>query len=126
MLWAQENPADLKDLAVAQIYEYAQSLYDRGNHEEAARAMGRLLQLNPDYAPALAYMRKLGYQPRLPVENGLKPLPAHTEPAPTVLIDPKDPDADLKSQLAAEDQALSTLNEEITQLHAVTQRISNE
>ena len=57
VLWAQENPADLKDLAVAQIYEYAQSLYDRGNHEEAARAMGRLLQLNPDYAPALAYMR---------------------------------------------------------------------
>ncbi len=124
-LWAQENPPDLRDLAVAQIYEYARELYDRGDYEEAARAMGRILQLNPDYAPALAYMRRLGYPPKPKAELFISKV-TRTTPVLTARIDSTDPNADLKAQIVAEDNAIHVLNEEIAHMRITTQRISNE
>ena len=111
-LGAQENPADLKELVITQIYEYAEELYDRRDYEEAARAFNHLLQLNPDYAPALAYMRKLGYQPQPKIEL-----------LPAVSIDPTDPNADLKAQIVAEDNAINILNKEMAQLYFTTRVI---
>ncbi len=99
--WAQEeqeaNPTGLKNMAVGQIFEYAQTLYDRGNYREAAHTFQHILKLDPQFEPAKEYLRKMN-----------QPLP---NPTAASNSDFSGPNADLKRQIAAEDEAIDELNQ---------------
>ena len=124
VLWAEQGRNDLREQAIEQIYAYAEQLYARGNYGEAKRAFGHILQLNPEYIPALAYARKLREHIQIPQPQATCCVLPKTNPVSS--INPADSNADLRAELAIEEQALSTLNEEVIQLRAATESMSHE
>lgn len=151
---AEQSPDSLKDMAVAQIFEYGENLYDRGDYEEARHAFEKVLQLDPQYKAASDYLAQMGAQPsvvvtgrhsRTVVESVSREYTGNrgivTAPmARSIVITPvaaTAPDTvlpaiadvsldDIRQQIAAEDSSIRQLNTSIARLHAGTETTSHE
>ena len=120
--WAQDKPASLKDLAVNQMNEYAETLYNRHDYEGAKRVFGRVLQLDPTNAAALAHVG-----PVKPVKTKSETVPnCCALPKPVVIAKPADPNQDIKTQIADEDKAIQVLHDQIAQLQKSPEVFSHE
>lgn len=127
-LWAMESGRqNMRDLAAAQIYEYARTLYNRKDYVEAGRAFNKILELNSNHSGALNYLRQMGLAPA-PVER----IAMRKKPAPVLnistpkFVEPLDPNADLKGAIEAEQQVINQLNSELSQLRSDAEAVSNE
>jgi hypothetical protein len=116
LAWAQdmtEAPSvSLKEMAITQIFQYAESLYERGNYREASRAFAHILQLDPHYLPALDYAHKLeaaGFFVNRDFSS------EHSEQVPAV---EPGANADLRQQIASEKRAINDLQTQIDHMQS--------
>ncbi len=125
VLMAQEKRADMRDLAVNNLFEYGRQVFNRGDLASAKQIFLRLQQLNPDYAPALPFAKKLGipqFNMTTQVIKVTKTVTAEVTAVPVVI----DPNADLKNELAMEDKAIAQLNSDINNLRSTLETTSHE
>lgn len=55
---AQEKNS-VRSMAVDQLYQYGEAIYDRGDYPQAAQIFTRILAMNPSHAAAIGYAKKL-------------------------------------------------------------------
>ena len=116
-VFAQEPTSGMRDLAVAQMFEYGKSMYERGDRAEATHIFKRILQLNPDYVPAQAYAKRLGIIHVIQAKK-IQAVPVSV-PAPAAVIAlPVDLNQDLRDEIAQEDVHIAQLISEIAALRA--------
>ncbi len=125
---AETSDQTLKELTANQVATYAKALYDRHDYVQAAPAFNRALQMDPHNATALTYLEKI-QKMQLPEIMCCMEFPAPQlivakladagrKPYVPVAIDSNE---DLKAAIAAEDQALAILKQEINQMRNQTE-----
>ena len=94
----------MKQAAVAQIFEYGQNVYERGDYEEAANVFRHILKLDASFTPAQTYLDRMKEPgPRTETDIDLPPMP---------YISSSENNADLKQQIAEEERAIHILKSE--------------
>ncbi len=56
---AAQDQGSMRSLAVTQLYQYAQAVYDRGDYAQAATIFSRILAMDPANSAARSYAKKL-------------------------------------------------------------------
>ncbi len=123
--YAQQEMS-MRSMAVAQLYEYGQAIYDRGDYSQAAKVFSRILAMDPEHAGALDYAKELKKKgefvivPVKPVSSAATPVitktPQATQQEPTETTDSIPTDEDLKQYIEKTDQAVDRLQSDIAQL----------
>lgn len=112
IIFAQEEPVTLKSLAISAMQQYAEELEMRGDMIEANNVKARIAQLQADMVIA---------SKKVNTQAACCELTPSAKPAKKIVPVYAGPNADLKRQLAEEDQMLADLTSEIDQLRHQTQ-----
>jgi len=94
-VFAQNNIHAMNFLMVNSLMEYGQTLYDRGNLNEACAVFNHVLIYDPHQAQALHYLKEMGHAP----------------------LDADDTTS-LKEAIAAKKQIIAKLQDQITEMRA--------
>lgn len=114
--WAQPSNLGMRDLAVAQMFEYGKSLYERGDRLQAANVFRRILDLDADFTPAQPYAARLGLVKPKPIAAAPKACQKICVVKAQVPMAPVDPNQDLKDDIAQENDIIAQLTAEIAAL----------
>jgi hypothetical protein len=104
--FAQNNTEGMKALTINALMEYGQSLYDRGDYNEATAVFNHVLTFDSHQAQALEYIK----------EMGSKVVEKSDAPA-LEIMDGPDTES-LKQAIEAKKQSIEKLRAQITQLRA--------
>ncbi len=127
LCYAGPVPTTLKEITVKKMFQYATTLYDRNNEEEGVKVLTRILELDPNYGPALAKLHKSAvprtmvaasstYRSSTTTKTSYYELPA----VGVVALS----NEDLKREIQAEDKAIYGLHQEIARLKSETEDTS--
>jgi hypothetical protein len=113
---ASANPGNprLLNITVNKMFQYATTLYDRNNEPEGIRVLNRILELDPNYGPALAKLHKKAPRKKIAIDCCEFP------PIGPVALS----NEDLKKEIQAEDKAIHGLHQEIARLQSETEENS--
>ena len=125
--FADVNRTGMRDLAVEQMYEYGQMLYERGDYHQAERVFERILSFDPQHAGSLHYMKSMdpskviAHAPSVMATSKPCCVIAKNEPNPAeVPVVSNDPNADLKEEIAARQKDLDKLKQDVQVLQDET------
>ena len=117
--FSHAETTSLRDMTMQAMSEYGEKLYDRHDYREAAHVFQHILFYDPQNTQALAYLKRM--DPDLVVPRPViarTPAPRHVAvPVAAAVVDPTDPNADLREELAAQDTMINGLKEEIHRMH---------
>lgn len=120
-----QQQTSVRSMAVAQLYEYGQAVYDRGDYSQAAKVFSRLLSIDPANSGARNYAHKLnkkGEQVTIP------PVPIVVAPVvtkekveqsmetPSQMTKSSYSNDDLKRDIQEADQAIIKLKDQVSDL----------
>jgi|GEM_PF-5456204 len=142
---AEQSQDNAKDMAVIQIYQYAESSYDRGDYTEARHGFEKVLQLDPQNTAAAEHLKKLEPVTKEAksdesvrtekIEHSVETFtvaPVSTENTTTQTITTVQSSVqrpvgdDIKELIAAEDRAIGQVNDELARLRATPTETSHE
>ena len=109
-----------RSLAVAQLSEYGQAIYDRGDYPQAAIIFSRVLRMDPNNKEALGYantLKKKGQDVFIPASAVAVQSKVSQIEQPVIVKEvPIDPNQDLKQEIQTTDQAIESLKVEVSNL----------
>ncbi len=109
LVFAQPS-SGVRALAIEQLCQYAQAVYDRGDYPQAAIIFSRILRMDPENQGALDYANQLKRRGQV-VFIPVKPVVVAVVP-----LEPPDPNGDLKQDIKISNEAIEKLQIEITDL----------
>ena len=130
--YAQQDTS-MRSMAVSQLCQYGQVVYDRGDYPEAAKIFNRILAMDPDNAAAINYaqmLNKKGHVVVVPPRPVPVPKPVVVDvalKAEVVKVDPPKTAApkveatdtdDLKQAIQNADAGIEKLQTEVSDLRA--------
>lgn len=115
-LLSQAQTPSMREMAITQLYQYGQAVHDRGDDAQAALIISRVLIMDASHPGARKLaetLNKKGAHILIPA----KPQPVTLKPVEqkSTVIPSKDQD-DLKQQIAATDQAIEQLKNQVSEL----------
>jgi|GEM_PF-4677191 len=118
-----EKELNYKSLAVEQLYQYGQEIYDRGDYNQASRVFSRILVIQPNHEGALGYVEKLKSKGKDVIATTGADTNNEEDRAMEVSNGSND---DLKQSIQAANEAINALKNDIAQLHVHIDQINNE
>ena len=112
-----QQMATMRTMAVDQLYQYGQAIYDRGEYAEAARVFSRILAMNPDHEGAVSYakaLKKKGTNVVIPARSYL--VATNHQMGPSDFSDSSDMNGDLRKNIQEADQVVEKLRKEVADL----------
>ena len=129
-----QNQDSMRSMAVNQLYQYAQAIYDRGDYPQAATIFSRILSMDPAHSGARSYAAKLNKQgeqiaiPSMPVAVIVEPIIVTPPKMVKKTVEPSKEEApkqevkatynneDLKKDLQDADQSIAELKDQVAAL----------